>query len=103
LIRARTRAALQAKALKGEFIGGEAPFGWALAPDGIHLMAVENEQATIQAARKLRAGGLSLRDVSRVLCGRGFRPRRSAAFGPEQIRRMLADGLTPVVTGPTPE
>jgi DNA invertase Pin-like site-specific DNA recombinase len=54
LIRARTRAALGVKRARGERIGG-VPYGFELALDGVHLVAVEAEQRTIARARELRA------------------------------------------------
>ena len=88
LIRGRTRAALQQKATKGEFTGGDPPYGFAIADDGLHLVEVDEEQVIIRTARELRALGLSLRGAARTLADRGFRPRHAAVFGPEQIRRM---------------
>lgn len=44
-----------------------APYGFALAADGVHLVEVPEEQATIARARELRDGGLSLRAVAAQL------------------------------------
>jgi hypothetical protein len=58
LIRARTRAALAVKRGKGERTG-EVPFGYRLAPDGLHLESLAAEQNIITAIRRLRGDGLS--------------------------------------------
>jgi DNA-binding transcriptional MerR regulator len=63
----RTSAAMQHKASQGEYTGGAAPYGHALAADGAALVEVESEQAVIAEARALRATGLSLRKVAEAL------------------------------------
>jgi DNA invertase Pin-like site-specific DNA recombinase len=86
----RTSAAMQHKASLGEFIGGAAPYGFALGDNGVTLVPVEAEQATIGEARALRAGGLSLRRIAELLDGKGFRARNGRRFGAEQVARMVA-------------
>ena len=44
-IRARTKAALQAKRAKGERVSARLPYGYALAADGVHLAPVDSEQS----------------------------------------------------------
>lgn len=89
LIRARTKGALAAKRAKGEKTGGDAPYGYALAPDGVHLVAVETEQATIARARVLSAEGRSLRAVAAVLAAEGHVSRLGRPFFAAQVARML--------------
>jgi DNA invertase Pin-like site-specific DNA recombinase len=75
----RTSAAMQHKASRGEYIGGDAPFGYRLAQDG-----------RLREARVLRASGLSLRAVAARLEGLGHRTRTGRAFAPVQVARMVA-------------
>jgi site-specific DNA recombinase len=86
----RTAAAMAYKAERGEFCGGRAPYGYALAADGVHLEPVESEQAVIREARRLRAGGLSLRAVAAELDRQGMRARSGRAFLSGQVDRMVA-------------
>jgi site-specific DNA recombinase len=85
----RTAAAMQHKAACGEFTGGEAPYGHRVDPDG-RLAPVEAEQNVIAEARRLRASGLSLRNVARELDASGLRSRTGRAFAPAQVARMVA-------------
>jgi DNA invertase Pin-like site-specific DNA recombinase len=66
MIRARTCAALAAKRARRERVGS-VPYGFALDGDGVHLVAVRTEQATVARARELRAAGLSLRAIAASL------------------------------------
>lgn len=43
------------------------PFGFALSPCGAFLVEAPAEQATIRAAREMRAAGLSLRAIGERL------------------------------------
>jgi DNA invertase Pin-like site-specific DNA recombinase len=88
LIRARTRGALAAKRAKGEKTGGAAPFGFAVADDGVHLVAVEDEQRTIARAREL-ADGRSLRAIAAALTAEGRLSRTGKPFAAMQVARML--------------
>jgi DNA invertase Pin-like site-specific DNA recombinase len=89
LIRARTTAALAAKARKGERVSGGIPYGYALAADGVHLVAVEAEQETIARACQL-VSGRSLRAVAGALAAEGRVSRTGRPFAASQIARMLA-------------
>lgn len=86
----RTAMAMQHKAAAGEYTGGEPPFGYSVADDGVRLVPVEAEQAVLAEARHLRAAGLSLRSVARELDARGIRSRVARPFSAAQIRRMVA-------------
>ena len=85
----RTSAAMQHKASKGERVGA-IPYGYALADDGIALVAVEAEQKVLTEARALREAGLSLRVVASRLAELGFVARNGRQFASEQVRRMMA-------------
>ena len=86
----RTSTAMQHKASKGEFTGGHAPYGFALADDGVSLVEVPAEQAVMVEANTLRAAGLSLRAIAAELARRGFVARTGRSFGAEMVRRMVA-------------
>jgi len=88
LIRARTRAALQAKRARGERVGSIA-YGFTLAPDGVHLVALEHEQRTIARARRLARAGRSLRSIAAALARAGHVSRAGRPFFAAQIARML--------------
>jgi DNA invertase Pin-like site-specific DNA recombinase len=64
LIRARTKAAMQAKRLNGDFLG-KCPFGYQVI-DG-KLIADANEQAVIAKIVDARNAGASLREIAAVL------------------------------------
>jgi site-specific DNA recombinase len=87
----RTSAAMQLKASRSEFTGGEAPYGYRLAADGVRLERVPAEQTLIAKARELRAAGLSLRAVAGALDRCGLRSRVGKPFAAAQVARMLAD------------
>jgi len=88
LIRARTRTALAAKRARGERVGS-VPYGFALASDGVRLVAARREQAAISRARKLRARGLSLREIASKLAADGYLSRARRPFFPSQVARMV--------------
>jgi DNA invertase Pin-like site-specific DNA recombinase len=85
----RTAAALAHKRAMGEYCGGRPAFGTA-AVEGA-LAQVDEEQATISEARRLRADGLSLREVAGQLAENGRLSRAGKPFAAQQIARMIAD------------
>jgi DNA invertase Pin-like site-specific DNA recombinase len=89
LIRARTKAALAAKAAKGERVSGGIPYGFALAADGVHFEPVESEQATIARACELGAEGRSLRAIAAQLTIEGRFSRTDRTFAAAQVARMI--------------
>jgi site-specific DNA recombinase len=89
LICARTKAALAAKAAKGER-AGEIPYGYRLGGDGTHLEASGAEQAVLAAVRGVRCAGLSHRAIVAELATRGLVSRAGRPFGQTQVARMLA-------------
>jgi DNA invertase Pin-like site-specific DNA recombinase len=86
----RTAQAMQHKATCGEYIGGDAPYGFRVGDDGVHLVEDAAEQAVLDQARVLRASGLSLRAVAGELARRGFRSRAGRPFVANQVARMTA-------------
>lgn len=88
LIRERTKTALAHKKAKGERVGS-IPFGYKLAPDGVHLEPEPREQQIIDEARILRAKGLTLKKIASELWRDGLKSRTGNLFVPTQIKRML--------------
>jgi DNA invertase Pin-like site-specific DNA recombinase len=88
LIRARTKAALAAKAAKGERTG-EIGYGFRLAADGVHVEEDPAEQGVIAVVRELRASGLSHRGIVRELAARAVVSRGGRALGLSQVQRLL--------------
>jgi DNA invertase Pin-like site-specific DNA recombinase len=85
----RTAVAMQLKASRGEYTGGEPPFGYRVCADGERIEPEPAEQAAIALARQLHAEKRSLRGVARALEERGVRSRAGKGFAPVQIRRMV--------------
>jgi site-specific DNA recombinase len=86
----RTSAAMELKASRGEFTGGEVPYGYRLGRDGVHLEKVADEQRVLAKARELRAAGLSLRATASALDRLGFKSRIGKVFAAAQVARMVA-------------
>lgn len=86
----RTAAAMAHKRAHDEYTGGDAPYGWRLASNGSDLEPHAGEQEAINAARELRAAGLSLRKVGAALEARGILPRTGKGWHPEKVKRLCA-------------
>lgn len=84
----RTSAAMQHKQAKGEYIGGETPYGFELVNG--ELIEDEAEQEVIQKAKAYQAEGLSLRKIAAELDKQGIKTRRGSIFAANQIKRMVA-------------
>ena len=93
LLRARTKAALQAKKARGERIGG-VPYGFRLSLlDPNRLEPNQAEQRVIAAATDMRAAGLTLRAIAARLDAQGHRNRNGQVFGAQTIANMLKAAL----------
>ena len=93
LLRARTKAALQAKKARGERIGG-VPYGFRLSLlDPNRLEPNQAEQRVITAAADMRAAGLTLRAIAAKLDAQGHRNRNGQVFGAQTIANMLKAAL----------
>ena len=88
LIRSRTRAALAVKKARGEFCGGQAPYGYRLAPSG-ELVPDVAELAVIEQVRALRAAGLSLRGIVAELARVGIVSRTGRSLALPQVARIV--------------
>ncbi len=87
LIVARMHGGRVAKAAKGGYAYGSPPFGWR-AVEG-ELVIDEEEQSTMARIDELRRRGVSLREMGETLLAEGHRPKRSARWHPETLRRIL--------------
>jgi len=88
LIGERTRAALNRKREKGEFCGGEPPYGYR--SEGGILIADMEEQTVIRKVHRLRRKGFSIRRIVRCLLEDGHLNRRGKPFQKTQVERILA-------------
>lgn len=90
-IKDNTRNAMRFKASRGEYCGGDPPYGYRIADpkaDPIVLVEVQAEQHAIQLARALRRQGLSYRKIGAVMHQNGVRPRNGGPWPVETIRRL---------------
>ena len=85
----RTRDALRHKASKGEFCGGQAPYGYAVDAHG-KLVPNDAEQDVLRIVREMKDAGLSLNAIANELAHAGLVPRSGKAWHAQQIKRMLA-------------
>lgn len=84
-----TREALARKKSKGERVGGNLPYGFRLAADGVHLEPDPEEARTVDMIMVLRACGLSLRAIGPRLAGLGRHPRSGGPWHPTTLVRIL--------------
>jgi site-specific DNA recombinase len=85
----RTAEVIHFKQRQHEYVGGEIPFGWQMAADGIHLEPHIGEQAVIREARHLKGQGLSLRKIGQVLVNQGFLPRQGTSWHAQSVKCLL--------------
>lgn len=89
IIAERTSAALQTKKKRGQCVGS-VPYGYALAPDGIQLVADEMEQQVLSDIAQLRAKGLGMRAIARTLTDRNIPTKTDKTiWNQATIRRIL--------------
>lgn len=86
VIGARTKAALQAKKVRGERVGS-IPYGYRC-DDGVNLVQDDSEQAAIALIRDLQSKGLSLRNIAMRLEKAGYKPR-GKAWHPQSVANIL--------------
>lgn len=87
VIGARTRAALQAKKVRGERTGS-IPYGFRC-NDGVNLVPDDVEQEAIAMIQDLNRKGLSLRNIAGRLEAKGYKPRNGKAWHPQTISNIL--------------
>jgi DNA invertase Pin-like site-specific DNA recombinase len=88
MIRERTRNAMNVKRSRGERISGYAPYGWDFAGGG-RLVRNAQEQTIIGRIRRLRARGLSYRQIAMRLDRDGVRPKRSKRWIHTTVMNVL--------------
>lgn len=88
VIGARTRAALQAKKVRGERTGS-IPYGYRC-DDGVNLVRDDLEQAAIVVIKGMNDKGLSLRNIAMRLEKLGYMPR-GKAWHPQSISNILKE------------
>ena len=88
VIGARTRAALQAKKVRGERTGS-IPYGKRLADNGVDLINDELEQEILSVIFELNGKGLSLRNIASRLTSKGYQSR-GKAWHPQTVSNILA-------------
>jgi len=88
-VREGTQRALDHKRAHGEALGN-IPYGWRLAPDGLHLEPDPADAGLVETVRRLRDAGLAYRRIAEVLPHLGYRPKKGAAeWSHTSVRRLL--------------
>jgi site-specific DNA recombinase len=86
----RTSAVLRHKASRGEYTGGEPPYGFRVGSGGVQLVEDPGEQRVIARARELRVARVSLRRIAAQLAAEGMASRVGRPFAIIQIQRLVA-------------
>jgi site-specific DNA recombinase len=89
LVAERTAAAIRYKQTQHEYIGGDAPCGWEVATDDIHIQPNDAEQVVIKEAYALREQGMSLRKIGQELASKGLFPRSGKGWHAQSIKYLL--------------
>ena len=92
----RTAAAMEQLRVEGRYRGGVVPYGYSRTPGeegSTPLLPAPEEQAAVRLARRLSAGGLSLRAIGAHLSGAGLRSRGDGAWRPATVRSLLLGPL----------
>jgi len=85
----RTALAMAHKASRGEFCGGQAPYGMRVADDGVTLEADEAEQRVIRAVHEAAGRGLSVRAIAAELAAAGIVSRTGKPLGKSAVHTIL--------------
>lgn len=88
IIGERTSTAMQHKRAKGEYTGGNVPYGFIL-KDG-DLVEDDRERAIIRTAKTLRERNHSLRQIGSRLLEIGYYPRTGGEWHPSQVKQLVA-------------
>lgn len=89
MISYRTKAALQAKRVRGERTG-TVPFGFRLAADGRTLEPHPAEQEILSILRELHAHGFKSREIAEELNAQGFTTRRGSPWRRQYVESLVA-------------
>ena len=85
----RTKAAMSHLRSQGRRISGAIPYGYALAEDGLTLVELPQEQATVRLMCDLRAEGWSLRAIAGDLEQRGIPSKTKRTWSATVIRGII--------------
>jgi len=83
----RTKAALAAKKARGEYTGGDVPFGKRMADDGVKLEDDPHEQRILSLIRELREDGHTMAEVADELNRRGLERRNGNDWHKQAVSR----------------
>lgn len=90
IIASRTRAAIRAKAARGERYSGALPYGFQLAADGRMLEPCERERKILALMREARIDlGLTWLEMARLLNREGYRTRRGTSWSLHAARGVF--------------
>lgn len=87
LVSERTTAALAHKRIKCERVG-TVPYGFDLAPDGVHLLNNLREQDVIQTIRSLRGGGMTYRAIAAHLNAVAVSSKTGGRWYPQAVANI---------------
>lgn len=90
VISEKTRDALARLRAKNQRVSRFAPYGYKFAPER-RLVSDPEEQTVLGEILRLRAGGLSLRAISRTLRTRGVLARNGRPFAPMTLARLVTN------------
>jgi DNA invertase Pin-like site-specific DNA recombinase len=88
VIKGRMMSGKAAKAARGGFLGGRAPYGWRIETGEVLPDAAE--QVVVGMIKRLHRDGASLRHIGDELSAAGYRPRDGRAWHPTTVSRILA-------------
>ncbi|MGH9240589.1 MAG: recombinase family protein, partial [Vicinamibacterales bacterium] len=88
VIKARTRAAMQAARKRGQVIG-RVPWGYRVGEDGRTLVPDLEERKILTEIRRLRGEGLALISIADDFNARGWRNRQGRPWLPNFIGQLL--------------
>jgi len=92
----RAKAVLQLKRSRGEYCGGQVPYGLMTSLNGKQVLPNPVEQVVVRKVQELARSGVTYRTIADVLEVDGHVTRAGKKFLPGQISRMVH---SPVVLG----
>jgi len=93
VIKARTKAALDAKKQRNERVG-HIPFGYQLAPDGVHIEENKKELRIIKKMKILRKKGYSVRKIADKMNQKKLFNRKGAKWNHSSVHRVMKNKTT---------
>ncbi len=85
----RAKIALQLKRSRGEYCGGQVPYGSTLSLDHKQILPNPVEQVVVRKVQELARDGVTYRTIADVLEVDGYTTRIGKKFRPGQIFRMV--------------